>query len=318
LWVAPRGTDNLIRSSAFLPASWEKGVRAVPGVAAVDPILRAFVVVGLTGSDPTKISVLTIAHRTPGGLGEPWLLDSGRQVQAADEVVLDRATASRLGVALGTTIDVAGEKLRLVGVSRGTNLLATQLAFADYGRAEEVFGTFGRASFLLVRLAPGAGAGEAGRRIQALLPLASVLTRDQFVANNLREVSAGFVPLIVLITALGLTVATLLVGLLVQGLVEDRRSDLAVLLALGSSANALARSVLVHISSLVLIGATCGVVASRGLGLALDRFVPTIDLVFRVSDVAAVIAIFLAAGLLAAALPVLRLRRIDPLEAFRA
>lgn len=317
VWVAPRGTDNLIRSSGFLPADWAEKVRAVPGVARVDPILRAFVAVQPAAGGQERATLLTIAHRTPDGLGSPPLLDAGRQVATADEVVIDRAAAFRLGVACGATLDVGGERLVLVGVSRGTNLLATQLAFAEYGRAEEVFGTFGRASFLLVRLAARTGDAEVARRIQAVLPQASVFTRGQFVANNLREVAAGFVPLLLLLTMLGLVVAAMLVGLLVQGLVEDRRGDLAVLLALGGSGDALTRSVLGHVAALVLAGAGSGALASRVLGVTLDHFVPTIDLAFRALDVGVVVAVFLAAGLLAAALPVLRLRRIDPLEAFR-
>jgi len=49
----------------------------------------------------------------------------------------------------------------------------------------------------------------------------------------------------------------------------------------------------------------------------LDRVLPTVELVFGTWDHLAVLVIFAVAGIIAAGIPVLRLGRVDPLEAFR-
>jgi hypothetical protein len=88
-------------------------------------------------------------------------------------------------------------------------------------------------SFVTVRAAPGTDREALARALLARLAGTSVLTREAFVAANLREVSAGLLPLLGLLVTLGLAVAAVLVALLSQGLVEERRTT-RVLLALGA------------------------------------------------------------------------------------
>ena len=57
--------------------------------------------------------------------------------------------------------------------------------------------------------------------------------------------------------------------------------------------------------------------SSLALAGALDRWAPTIPLVPAWPDVAGAVAALLVLGLAAAVVPVARLRRGDPLEAFR-
>ena len=68
---------------------------------------------------------------------------------------------------------------------------------------------------------------------------------------------------------------------------------------------------------LVMGGAAGGTALAYLLQQVLDRVLPTVELVFGVWDHAAVFGIFSLAGILAAGIPVLRLGRVDPLEAFR-
>ena len=138
------------------------------------------------------------------------------------------------------------------------------------------------------------------------------------MAANLREVSAGLLPLLALLVALGLAVASVLVALLAQGLVEERREDLAVLLALGAAPRRVGAGLLRGVIGLVAAGGAAGAGLAVLLALALDRWAPAVELQPRLDDVAVTLALFLVAGALGAALPVARLRRVDPLEAFRS
>jgi hypothetical protein len=111
LWVAPYGTDNLIRSTGLLPWELSEDALDVPGVAAADPILRAFVTAEPPGGG-RKATLLAIGYRLPDGLGGPPPLREGRLPQRWDEVVLDRAAADRLNVRIGSPLGSAGSRSR--------------------------------------------------------------------------------------------------------------------------------------------------------------------------------------------------------------
>lgn len=328
LWVTPPGTDNLIRSSGFLPPSAEEEIRSLPGVAAADPLLRSFVTVSLRGArdrsgkeggsmDDARLTMLAVGYAAPAGLGGPPSIASGRAPRRENEVVLDRAAAHRLGVTPGDTILVNDRATAVSGLSRGTNLLATQFLFGAIDDARSARQLPGRSSFLAVRLASGADPAAVASRMRKRMPGVGVYDRRTFVDNNLREVASGVRPLLALIAALGLAVATVLVLLLVQGVVEDRRADIAVLLALGAGASSIGIGVVGRAALQVLVGGVTGGILAIGLGQVLDRTMPSVELSHTAGGFLLVLALFLVAGSAAAALPVLRVRRIDPLEAFR-
>lgn len=315
LWIGPAGTDNFMRSGGFIPLEWKQAVEATSGVSRVDPLLRTFVRVE---AGPRHTTQLVLGWRGPDGLGGPGTVVSGRRVAGLGEVMLDRAAAFRLGVGVGDSVHAGGERYRVVGLTRGTNLLALQLLFADYGAVEDVLGTFGRTSFLVARLENGAVKEEIAARVRATLPGACVVTREAFLANNVYEATSGFRPILVLVAGLGLAVAGVFVALLTQGLVEDKRSDVAVLLALGAPVATVVRGALHHLLGVMIVGCLVGISLARVTGWVLDSSLPTMALTFRIEDAVIVGLAFLVAGIVSAVFPILRLQRVDPLEAFRA
>lgn len=318
LWVAPLGTDNLIRSSSLFSSQLADSVGVIPGVISAAPVVRAFLTVkGRRGPDQRRLTLLGIGYAAPNGLGGPPRFAAGRAPHGLHEVALDRAAAHRLRVGIRDTAWVNGRAAVVSGLTAQTNLLATQFVFGDIGAAGPASGIAGKASFLAVRLAPGADADAVARTITAQYPDIVAFSQAAFVANNLREVSAGFLPLLALIGILGVSAATVLVTVLLYSLVEDRRAEMAVLLALGAEATLVGRGVVRQAAKLVCFGGLLGMVLAVGLGWILDRVLPTVPLTFVATDVAAVLAVFIVFGLAAAVVPVARLHRIDPLEAFR-
>jgi ABC-type antimicrobial peptide transport system permease subunit len=314
LWVGPAGTDNFMRSGGFIPLEWEEGLKALPGVSRVDPVLRSFARVEAGSRHTTQ---LVLGWRGPDGLGGPAAIVAGHPLTQAGEVMLDRTAAFRLRVGVGDIVRAGEVSYRVAGLTRGTNLLAVQLLFADYGAVEDVLGTYGRTSFLVVRVDSGAAKEEVAARVRKRFPMACVVTRQAFLANNLYEATSGFRPLLVLVALLGLAVAGVFVALLTQGLVEDKRSDVAVLLAIGTPATTVIRGALHHLLGVMAAGYLAGVALARATGWILDDCLPTVALTFGIVDAVVVGVVFLAAGVVAALLPILRLQSVDPLEAFR-
>lgn len=321
LWVAPPGADNLIRGSfaSQISLAYVDSLLAVPGVVAAQPILKAFITVGPLGESGAerRLTMLAIGYQVPDGLGGPPAFAEGRPPHGRRQVALDRAAAFRLGVGAGDTIGLGGRKVAVSGLTRGTNLLATQFLFADFNAVVRAAGSAGSASYILVRLATGISADSMARVVEQRFPEFHAYPRATFLAANQREISAGFLPLLSLIGALGVAACAVLVGLLVHAVVEERRVDIAVLLALGASTRAVGVGVLRHALLLTLLGVGAGSGLAWGLAALLDWARPVIPLAIAVTDVGIIGVIFLTASLVAALVPVLKLGRIDPLEAFR-
>lgn len=321
VWVAPRGTDNLVRSSALLPSEVVARIAGVEGVEEAGPVLRSFMTAsppeGAVGASSRGLTLLAIGYRAPGGLGGPPALASGRAPEGAAEVVVDRAAAYRLGARVGDTIALNGRPMRVVGTTAHTNIVSTQFVFLDAAAAEQLSGYTGRTSFVVVRLRPGASGADVAARIAERFPLLSAHERAAFVANNEEEVFAGFRPVQMLVSLVGLVAASVLVALLVQATVDDRMRDIAVLFAMGAPAGSVARAVVFHATRLVLLGTLLGALSSHALAAALVRWVPTVEMSTRVTDIAGALLVFGVIGVLASSAPLMRLRRIDPVEAFR-
>jgi putative ABC transport system permease protein len=323
LWMAPAGTDNLMRASGVLPIEVVDEVRKMSGVTSADALLRIFV--SATPPEETggpaagaRLTLLGLGYRTPDGLGGPPVLSAGHAPTASDEIALDRAAAHRLAVEVGDHVLVNGRPAKVAGLTSGTNLLATQFMFFDLGAAQRTSGLAQQASFVLVRLDANADHAAISRELAERFPEAAVFERSVFVANSIREAVAGILPVLALVALLGVAVAAVLVALIEHGIVEDRRTDIAVLLLLGSSPGRVALGLVAHAVLLVLASGSIGTGLALGLSRVLDRTMPTIELAFSPGDLAITLTVFTAAGVLGAAMPVARLRRIDPLETFRS
>ena len=315
LWVMPKGTESLLRATALLPAETDATVQDIDGVADAAPLARGFARVE---RGDTHIAMLGVGYEVDSGMGGPPAWVEGRAPESSDEVGLDRVAAWRLGVGVGDEVLVNDAPTTVVGLSDGTNLLASQFAFQTPEATGAGNGTIGRPAYLLVSLEPGADAARVADSIERALPGTVAWTREDFVANNQREAAEGFAPLFQLSFGLGAVSSALLVALIVHGLVEDRRADMAVLLALGASLARVGGTVLAHGAAIVATGCALGTLGAVGLAFGLDRWAPILPIAFTVADVARVVGAFALASVVATAASVLRLRHVDPMEAFRS
>lgn len=313
LWVAPRGTDNLIRSSGFLDLGMLDEIRRMRGVSRVDPILRLFVTAESKGR---RLTLLGIRFRAPGGLGGPAVLVAGTMPRGPGEVALDRAAAHLLNSRLDDSLSLNGTDVKVVGITSGTNLLATQFVFGDIDSAVQRL--MPGASFGLIEATAGASIEQVGAHIRQRFPDVEVMSRHSFIKNNLREVGSGFLPMLLLISLLGVASSALLVAFLIEGVVEERRGELAVLLATGATPTAIAAGLAIHAAKLLGTGIVIGAIAAHLLAATIDLVAPVIPLSYSIADMSIVAALLAMSGFLAALVPLFRLKDIDPLEAFRS
>lgn len=317
VWVLPRGQDNLVRLSGVLSRDQVQAARAVPGVGTVQPVLRTFLALRRSDAPPGDpgFTALALAMADPSGPGGPpgWI--AGRAPATPGEIGVDRALAWNLGVGLGDRVAVGDRLLEVVGLSRDTDLIATRFVFLDLTVAAQLTSWHGQASFLAVDL-PDDSPPEV-RSALAQAAEADVVDRPAFVAGNLRELVGGFQTLQRAVTTVGLIATSLIVALLCQGLVEQRRRDVAVLTALGAPERPIIATLLAETAGLVLVGVAAGAAIVGAMAAATDAWWPILVLDPAPTDALTLAAVFVPVAALAASVPILRLRAVDPAEAFR-
>jgi ABC-type antimicrobial peptide transport system permease subunit len=318
LWVAPKGSDNLVRSSAVLPTALADSLLTVPGIAQAGPVLRVFVSARSAGvGSRAPVTLLALGYRAPGGPGGPPRLLMGRPPGSVLDAAIDRAAAYRLAVRVGDSLRINGRTMFITGITEHTDLLATQFLFVDLNAAQMGGGFLGRASFIAVALAPGVDSLAIAATIRRRFTNLEVFTRSEFVDNNLREVGSGFVPVLALVALLGSVAAALIVAVLAYHLGEARRHEVAVLFALGAHDAPVTSAVVLQGICLVGIAALSGFATAVLLRLVLIRALPIVTLSLSFSVLSRILVGFTAVAALATTLPLRRLQRTDPLESFR-
>jgi ABC-type antimicrobial peptide transport system permease subunit len=264
----------------------------------------------------TRLTLLGIRFRPPDGLGGPSTIVAGRLPRRPGEAALDQSAAHLLHVRLNDTLVINGTRELIVAITAGTNLLASQFVFEGTDSSTEAL--LPVASFGLIQLRAHADREQVRLAIMRRFPDVQVMTPGMFLANNLREVGTGFRPMLLLISLLGITSSALLVAFLVESLVEGRRNELAVLLAIGIPPPAIVAGLSLHVAKLLACGIVAGAIAAHALAAIIDFVAPVIPLSYTVKDLFIVAAILGASGFVASLVPIARLRHIDPLEAFRS
>ena len=235
---------------------------------------------------------------------------------------------------IGQSVRVAGRVRQVVGVVADVPQAG---GFADYGPIDALpgiylpFAQFPTAglrvyhgwfspAWIVREAVPGAvterALGAAMAEVDAGLPLASVRAVDELRAAALGR-QRLLMTLVGLLGAATLLLSALGIHGLIAGAVAERRREMGIRLALGSSVGQAVRSVSMPGVYLALAGLGIGVVAARGTS-GLVR-----GLIWGVSDddpltYAGVAVMLLAVAVVASLLPARRVRRIDPARLLRA
>ena len=313
-WVAQDNTTNFIKSQSFVPGWLADSLRHVPGVAEVSALVR---LITLLDIGPHRVSTIVNGIDPASTVGRPTIVaGSGRL--APREIILDRSLARRFRVALGDSLQIQGRIFHVTGLSSGTNVVLTHLAFIALADASELLGVPGWGSFLLVRADSGVSNDELVRRLRARAPNWSVISKAEFTENNMDELRGGLLPILATVAVLGVLDGAAVLALLLYGAVLERREDYAVLKALGASDQTLGWLILRQSLAAVGGGFVAGLVAYVVLAPMVLRVVPQMLLTLTAQAALVVAGGTLVAGLAGALWPLRRLAGIHPGEVFRA
>ncbi len=319
-------------------------IRELPGVASVAAV--TFLPMSTIGQDfyrpywvegdrpeGTAVPVANVRMATPGyfaTLGLP--LASGREFSAQDDagalpvVVVNESLARRawngadpVGRMLMLDYQAGPSPRRVVGVVRDAR---------NYGPrrdpAPEIFIPHAQNPYLVMNVAvrttmdPAALAPAARRQalgVDPEQPVHSVTTMERLLADTVQQDRFALL-LVALFAAAGLATAVTGVYALLAYTVAQRRREIAVRIAIGASAGAVARLVVVESLALAALGAVVGAVGVA----AISRLAESLLFGIAPQDpltLAATAGVLVVAVLAASWLPARRAAQVDPVSAMR-
>src|SRR3972149_6533687 len=132
-YVSQKGVANLQGAGSVIPLETLRAVEGIPGVTRALPIFAQYAILDLHGK---KVTAFLLGYEPDRG-GGPWQLSSGRGVENAGEVVVDRVLARRHHRRLREEVDILGRPFRIVGLSAGTASWMVRLVFLRADAATE-------------------------------------------------------------------------------------------------------------------------------------------------------------------------------------
>jgi putative ABC transport system permease protein len=304
VWIAQKGSDNILKSSSFLPASLAERVRAIDGVEAASPLLRVISKAEIRGRLSSTLFLFGFDPATR--LGAP----EGAPDLQPGEIVLDESFARKYDLTTGDTIALQQRRFRVAGLSEGTNALVSQFGFVRFDDGAAILGLRDTASFIVVRT-------KDARKVRDAFPNLAVHEAKDFIRYHEEEMENGVLPVFAAAAIFGAAVGGFIVALMLYSSALERRDDYATLKALGAGQRYLLRLVVAQSLLVTVAGCIAAALLTAALAPLLLRLVPTLTLRYSPRFLLVLPAALLI-GALAASAPLRVLRRIYPGEVFRA
>jgi len=251
---------------------------------------------------------------------KPWWKIEGRQPEA--NAILAGAEAARvLNIAVGDTLEIAGNAVPVSGLLKPTGSQDDQLLFTTLLTAQALLGMPGQVSMVEVAaLCAGCPIEEMVRQISEVLPGAKVMAIQQVVKGRM-ETLAQFKKLSFGVSVIIILIGSLVVLVTMTGSVRERKAEIGVFRAIGFRQRHVMRIILME-ATLISIGAgVVGYLASMGatrLALMLFADNPHVTVPWNTALAAGALGMSLVVGVTASIYPALTAARMDPNDALRA
>jgi putative ABC transport system permease protein len=318
-----------------MPESVAAAVRHLPGVAYVNGNVEGYAqfmsrdgnAIGGGGGSTLGFSF------DPNRQLSPYRLVQGRAPTGADDVVIDKETASKYHFAVGDRVLInlpnRPQKFTVTGIvtfGSDDNLAGITLAGFSLPTAQTLFNAQGSFDTISVLAAPGADNVRLQRAIAAILPPGVQVVSGQALVNELSNAvdsELSFISTALLIFGfIALFVGAFTIFNTFSITVGQRTRELALLRVVGASRRQVFRSVLgeAAVTGLVasLIGLGLGVLAALGLKALLKAFsivLPSSPLVFEARTPVVAIIVGVGVTVISAILPARRAVRIPAVAA---
>ncbi|MGZ6588154.1 MAG: ABC transporter permease [Solirubrobacteraceae bacterium] len=240
-------------ATSILPVSLERGLLLDHRIAAVAPLQL------LIESIPRDQSAVVFGGRPGDFVARRMVFSAGRRFRRPDEIVVGDGLASHLHLDVGSALVVMHHRFRVTGIYHAGVLFQDRGAFMSLADAQRLVNHPNEATTIAVQLAPGEHAVAVKRAIEARYPGLQAVT-DVGQAPRAGANSELIDKAAVVIALLALLVGGIGVMNTMLMAVIERRSEFALLSAIGWSSPEVAGLVLAEGVAVSLLGAALGLV----------------------------------------------------------
>ncbi len=316
LWLMQAGVENMHMASSILPVETVEQVARVEGVAEAVGVL--YTNAGVEVGDALVFSYV-FGYDPEEPFGGPWSVVEGTADLALNEVVIDRALASRHGLGLGDAVNILGYDLTIAGLTEGTFGIATSVTFVNKTALAQLMGISSRAaSYILIQPDPTADIDVLVDHLREAVPEANLMTQDDFIDSDREMLRQMGVDVIRAINMVSYVVGLLVIGLTIYTATVERARDYGVLKAIGANNRQLLSMVFVQAFVSSGLGYLMGIVLAYGTAALVSRLFPEMLIIIDPTRLVRQIPVMIFITALAALLPVGRIARLDPMMVFRA
>ncbi|MBT8193056.1 MAG: ABC transporter permease [Acidimicrobiia bacterium] len=309
------GRRSLVRSA--LPVEDLESVTSVEGVADAGAL---GILLATAATDGDLFDIAVIGH-LPGRVGEPTALTAGRRPATGEQFVgLADMSLRDKGIELGSLVLLTGsaQPVEVVGfVSDARYLLADTLWVTletweslRFEIRPETVGGGSVAQAFPIAVSGGAGVEAVTAAIDAALGTTETVTADEAILSlpGVEQQASTFTAIIVV----SFVVVGIVIALFFALITLEKRGQLAILKAIGSSNYLLLRGVLIQALIATVAGYVLGFALSRLLALVLP---PAVPVEFLAGTARTLFLATIVMGALGAVLSFRRIIRIDPASA---
>jgi putative ABC transport system permease protein len=314
IWVLQRHAANLLRGTSLLTTRHGDMIRQVNGVRTIAPLLFFTATVNVPG---TTASMHLVGYDPSTGKGGPPVIVKGDTLGKDDQIILDYTFAARYHLKVGDRLPIRDDTLTIAGLCDGTNLFVIQFAFITLKKARELLGFQSILSCYQVMVEHKSDIDSVVKSIKAVSPDIAVYDRNTFLENNIHEAETGVMPLLYVVALIGSVVLTAILSLILSVYVLEQQKDYAIMKALGAPNRFIPGIVIQQAIMLALAGLVIALLLFNPMLSAIKKFSPTISAQTSFSQVAVVTAGLFGISLFSTIFPLLRQRRIYPLDVFR-
>lgn len=318
LWIVRSGT-KCFEDPSLLDVGIRSDALSTRGVAAAIPLVIGFSDWRLPSGEVTPVFIVG-SDLQSGGL-QPWNIVEGslQELAAPRAVAVDRSYYERLGVSgIDTEAEIRGQPVRVAAATEGIrSFTTTPYVFVASERARTHTGVpADKASYLLVRLEPGADIAQVRNDLESKLSKVDVLTPAEFSERShafwLFGTGAGAA--LFAGALLGLIVGTVIVAQTLYSSTKDHLDEFATLRAMGSSNGYIYRVIIYQ----ALLNAGIGFCFAALIGLLAVQVTArgALPVVITPTLMGAIFALTVAMCIGSALAAIIRVVRLDPAMVF--
>ena len=315
IWVVQNTADNIIRGTSFLSSNMYSELKAIPGVESVSSIL---ILLTSIEKGNNKLTTYLVGYNPSSPFGGPPMIARGRTVSEKDDIVLDRAFAVKNKIDLGDEVVAQNKIFKVKGISTETNAFVIQYSFVTLEAAQELIPFPGLLSAFLIKLDKTHDPKSVVKIINESHPQSIAYSFIEFLANNVKEMKTGLLPLLLTIAVFGATVLGIILSLILTITIMGQKNDFAVMMIIGSPSRFITFLVIKQSLFFTTLGGIIGLVLYFPVARLVETLSPEIATRTGPLQLILIFILLELIGLASSLFSLAQVRKIYPMEIFNS